>query len=127
MKEPFACIAAIGLAACSQPSQVGEPAPSPEVAGFEAVPGTYGVGDETTIYAKTRLAADGTYVDMDDSGPVDKGTWRADGATMCFDPEGDGEDRQERCWINGPPDADGSFLSTRDDGSQSYRVTPISE
>lgn len=127
MKRFTTCIAVVGLIGCSQTPEDSKAVPSPEVAGFEAVPGTYGVGDETTIYAKTRLAADGTYVDMDDSGPVDKGTWRADGATMCFDPEGDGEDRQERCWINGPPDADGSFLSTRDDGSQSYRVTPISE
>lgn len=127
MKRFTTCIAVVVLIGCSQAPEDSEALPSPEVAGFEAVPGTYGVGDETTIYAKTRLAADGTYVDMDDSGPVDKGTWRADGATMCFDPEGDGEDRQERCWINGPPDADGSFLSTRDDGSQSYRVTPISE
>lgn len=127
MKRLFTCIAATGLAACSQAPEESEAVPSPEVAGFEAVPGTYGVGDETTIYVKTRLAEDGTYVDMDDSGPVDGGTWRVDGAKMCFDPEGDGEDRQERCWTNGPLDADGSFLSTRDDGSQSYRVTPISE
>ena len=127
MKELIACIAAVGLAACSQPSQISDSAPSPEVAGFVAGPGTYAVGDDTTVYVKTQLDEDGTYVDMDDTEPVDGGTWRVDGAMMCFDPEGDAADRKERCWINGPQQADSSFMSTRDDGSQSYRVTPISE
>jgi hypothetical protein len=85
------------------------------------------VGDETTVYSRTRLNADGTYVDLNDEGPVGGGRWRVQGGLMCFDPDGDGETQQERCWVNGPADPDGSFLSTRVDTGVSYRVTPIAE
>ncbi|WAT17871.1 hypothetical protein OZN62_13290 [Aurantiacibacter sp. MUD11] len=118
----------LSLAACAeQPDEAAAEATEvpAEEAGVVIGPGLYAVGDETTEYGRTRLNADGTYVDLDGDTPVGGGTWRTDGETMCFDPEGDGEDQQERCWTNGPADADGGFLSTRTDGSQSYRVTPI--
>ncbi len=35
--------------------------------------------------------------------------------------------KSERCWTNEPAGEDGSFRTTRDDGSQSYVVNPISE
>ena len=88
-------------------------------------PGLYEVGDETTAYGRSRLRADGTYTDHDGENEIGRGTWASTGHLICFDPEGDGEDQQVRCWINGPAEADGSFMTTRDDGSQSYRVTRI--
>ena len=124
---------AVGLAACSgaeSETNLAGSETTAEVApasGAAIAPGLYEVGDETTAYGRTRLNADGTYVDLDGETEVARGTWRSEGAQMCFDPEGDGEDEQERCWTNEPAAQDGSFISTRDDGSQSYRVTPISE
>ena len=53
--------------------------------------------------------------------------WAHRGEEMCFDPDGDGEDQQERCWIQGEPSDDGSFTTTRVDGSESYMVTPLGE
>ena len=89
-------------------------------------PGLYAVGDGTQIYTRTRLAPDGTYVDLDESGAqVGGGTWQQRGELMCFDPEGKADEQQERCWTNGAPDPDGSFMTTRDDHSESYRVTPL--
>jgi len=93
--------------------------------GLVIKPGLYAVGDETTEYARTRLYADGTYIDLNGDEPVANGTWFVDGARMCFDPEGDAENQKERCWINSPINDDGSFISTREDGSQSYKVTQL--
>ncbi len=91
-------------------------------------PGLYGVGDGTQVYSRTRLNEDGTYVDLNDAGEqVGSGNWAQRGEEMCFDPEGDGEDQQERCWMQSEPGEDGSFTTTRTDGSESYTVTPLSE
>ena len=91
-------------------------------------PGLYSVGDETTDYGTTRLNEDGTYVDYgENDAVVGGGTWRTAGELLCFDPEGDAEEEQENCWTNEPAGDDGSFRTTRDDGSQSYLVTPIAE
>ncbi|MBT8388731.1 MAG: hypothetical protein HKM91_01235 [Altererythrobacter sp.] len=91
-------------------------------------PGLYSVGDETTDYGTTRLNEDGTYIDYDeDDKVVGGGTWRTTGELLCFDPEGNAEEEQENCWTNEPDGDDGSFRTTRDDGSQNYLVTPIAE
>lgn len=102
-------------------------APAPAPAPPAITPGLYAVGDGTTVYGRTRLQADGSYVDLDGDRPVGRGTWTAHGARMCLDPEGDGPDQRERCWINQPAGPDGSFVSTREDGAQSYRVTRIGD
>lgn len=134
MKRIAIVIAVTALAGCGETAEeavqapVEEPVAEPaEAAGMVITPGLYAVGDDTTEYAQTRLNDDGTYVDMAEGVVVGSGTWTSDGASMCFDPEGDGEDQQVRCWTNAPPDEDGSFMTTRDDQSMSYRVTPIAE
>ncbi|NQY13309.1 MAG: hypothetical protein HRT81_05540 [Henriciella sp.] len=95
--------------------------------GFEPVPGLYATGDGTTVYSQTRLNADGTYVDLGEAGITGEGTWYATTDGMCFDPEGDAENQQERCWRNGPVDENGRFLSTRLDTGQSYFVKRIDD
>lgn len=120
------------LAACDQPPQDPEPVEPPPVPTSMAQaamgPGLYEVGDGTTVYARTRLEEDGTYSDLDDAGAkVGGGSWRNEGDTICFDPEGIGEDLEERCWRNDPPEDDGSFMSRRTDGEQAYRVSPVTE
>jgi hypothetical protein len=119
------------LCACEGPAD--QPSEMPDVpragqATFQMGPGLYAVGNEDTVYARTRLNADGTYTDMTAEGEeVGGGTWATRSDMICFDPVGDGEDQTERCWTNGPPDPDGSFLSTRVDADESYRVTPLEE
>jgi len=120
------------LVACDEPVQDVdplEPAPLPEgLAGAAMGPGLYAVGDETTVYGRTRLADDGTFTDLDEMGEtVHTGTWKSEGDTICLDPEGDGAEQQERCWRNDPPEKDGSFMSRRLDGDAAYRVTPLAE
>ncbi len=132
MKKIAIVAAALAIAGCGETTDEAAEAEAPaeevaEVAGVAITPGLYAVGDETTEYGQSRLNADGTYVDMADGEEVGSGTWTSEGATMCMDPAGDGEGQEERCWTNSPPDEDGSFMTTRDDGSQSYRVTPITE
>ena len=102
------------------------PAPS-AAAGFVPVPGLYATGDGTTEYSRTRMNADGTYVDFGEDGPTGQGTWSSNQSTMCFDPESHAENQQERCWTNGPADEDGTFLSTRTDNGQSYAIKKISD
>ena len=109
-------------------AQAGEAGPSGDLANDVMRPGLYAVGDGTQIYSRTRLSEDGTYTDLNDAlEKVGGGTWEARDGMMCFDPEGDGEDQQERCWTNGEPDEDRSFLTTRIDSEESYRVTPLNE
>ena len=122
----------LAIAACSTQSDMPSEQddmmmPEPEATGVMQ-PGLYGVGDGTQIYSQTRLNEDGTYADLNDAGEqVGGGTWVQRGEEMCFDPEGEGEDQQERCWLQSEPSEDGSFTTTRVDGSESYTVTPIVE
>ncbi len=120
----------LALAACSS-GEPGEPeagdesgeTPTPEF--YAMGPGTYDIeGGEGVVYATTELRAGGTYVDSAEGSEVGGGRWTADGPNVCFDPEGDNEDQQERCWTNSPLKEDGSFITTRDDGSESYSVRP---
>ena len=137
MRYPMLCLM-LGVAACGaseerdqaediDAAEQAEMTGSAEPTGAVVTPGFYSVGDDTTEYSRTRLDADGTYVDYNEGREVGGGTWTAEGAIMCFDPEGDGEEQQERCWENSPADSDGSFMTTRTDGSGSYRVTRIEE
>ncbi|MBX7457463.1 hypothetical protein K3152_04315 [Qipengyuania sp. 1NDH17] len=87
-------------------------------------PGTFDIVGEDVVYATSELREDGTYIDSAEGQEVGRGTWTADGPNVCFDPEGDGDDQQERCWTNSPMAEDGSFVTTRDDGSESYTVRP---
>lgn len=102
---------------------------SPEIPpkGAEMTPGTYEVGDETTAYGRTQINADGTYVDFVNDEAVGGGTWSVQGERACFDPEGNEDHQLERCWINDAPDVNGRFLTSREDGSQAYFVTPIKD
>ncbi len=95
--------------------------------GFVMVPGLYTIGSNGTIYAKTKLEPDGTYIDYNPQNVrVGSGTWDVDGASFCFNPRGeDGEARKQRCWNNGAANADGSFTTTLSDGSESYEITPL--
>ncbi len=100
-----------------------------EEEGFEMKPGLYAIEANGTIYAKTRLNPDFTYVDYSPQNvTVGGGTWEVDGATFCFNPRGEnGEVREPRCWKNGPAGDGGSFSTTLADGSESYFITPLSE
>ncbi len=116
---------AFGCEAPDEPSDLPEPPQSGE-ATYQMGPGLYAVGDENTEYARTRLNADGTYVDMTVEGEeVGGGTWTTRSDMVCFDPVGDGVDQTERCWTNDPPREDGSFMSNLVDGDESYVVTPL--
>ncbi len=137
----FALPALITLSACGETATggadetevSGEAAEAParaetaEGPGFVMVPGLYAIGSNGTIYAKTKLDADGTYVDYNPQNVrVGSGTWDVDGASFCFNPRGeDGEAREKRCWDNDAASADGSFTTTLSDGSESYEITPL--
>lgn len=131
MRTGLALVGALALAGCGSeaaddplPTEGAEPAAAVQPMG----PGLYAVGDETTVYARTRLAEDGTYTDMTEAGEtVGGGTWSSSDDVICFDPEGDGEDQQERCWRNEAPGEDGSFLSRATEGEEVYKVTPLDE
>ncbi len=95
--------------------------------GVEMKPGLYEVGDETTPYGRTRVDEDGTYTDFLNDEAVGSGKWTSAGERVCFDPEGNEDHQLERCWINGPADESGRFLTTRENGSEAYFVTPVAE
>ena len=102
-------------------------APSP--AAYIMGPGKYAIeGGDGTVYSQTIVKADGSYSDLDpDGNEVGRGTWRDQRGMACFDPEGEGPEHQERCWTNSALTEDGSFTTTRDDGSDSYTVRPVKD
>lgn len=124
----IALTALAAVTACDDGSETGGKHGIPPIPA-QMGPGLYSVGDGTQIYSRTRLSEDGTYTDLNDAmESVGGGTWRIAGEDeICFDPEGDGDDQQERCWRNGPFEEDGSFFSNRVDGSERYKVTPLEE
>ena len=92
------------------------------------VPGLYAIESDAVVYSRTRLNEDGSYTDYDGGeNVVGGGRWSSDGAQICFDPAGDGENEQESCWINEAPGADGSFVTRLVDGDTSYLVRPLDE
>ena len=126
----LAALASLGLAACSgtdadKAAAPDEDAVNSEPTAFVMTPGAYEIVGDNVVYSRTDVMPDGTYVDSAEGKEIGRGTWSVSGAKSCFDPEGDGPDQQERCWTNSAPSADGSFTTTREDGSESYMVRPV--
>lgn len=91
-------------------------------------PGVYDIGSGVEALARIDIAANGTFTNLGpDGSTIDGGTWTSEGNVICFDLEGDGPNREERCWRNGKPDADGSFLSRRVGGPEHYLVIPVED
>ncbi len=67
------------------------------------------------------INADGTYVDVMD-GKETRGTWRMDGAKVCFDAAGD---VAEMCYTTSAPGADGSFTTIGPDGKTVATVRKV--
>ena len=136
MQRTIAAIIALSalVAACGEQPDDTYDTTVPEFAGspvspaaYVMAPGRYSIeGADGTAYSQTLLRTDGRYIDFDTDGvEVGGGTWRDYRGKACFDPEGDGEDEQERCWINSALAEDGSFTTPRDDGTDSYTVRPL--
>ena len=128
-KLTIAAASGCALAACDVPAPADTDLTEDEgteaaETGFVMTPGTYEMVGADVVYSRTEIKPDGTYVDSANGEEVGRGTWSVSGSTSCFDPEGDGDDQQERCWTNGTPAEDGSFVTTRVDGSESYTVRP---
>ncbi|WP_265570277.1 hypothetical protein [Sphingomicrobium nitratireducens] len=133
MKKLILLAAVASLAACGGKDEVANDAAGDDVmmaneaatdtaAADPAQPGTYEVLADGQVVGTTTLNADGTYSDTDADGAVMTGTYErtADGQ-MCFDPDGDAG---PECWIDGAPGADGSWVATKVDGSESVTVRP---
>lgn len=123
-----AATALFALAACGTgPDRTEEPTIS-DKGDQPMVPGLYAIESDAVVYSRTRLNEDGSYTDFDGgNNVVGGGQWSSDGAQICFDPAGDGENEQESCWINEAPGADGSFVTRLVDGDTSYLVRPLDE
>ena len=129
LRLTFFASAALAIAACNAPEpdgtqRGGGEGSAPADTDFVMVPGVYEMVGGDVVYSRTEIRPDGVYVDSADGKEVGRGTWSVSGPKSCFDPDGDGPDQQERCWTNGVPAEDGSFLTTRVDGSESYTVRP---
>ena len=127
-----ALLAASALAGCGESAyNPGEAADSDgqQVSADQPMgPGLYTINSRDRVYSRTRIHPEGTYTDYDGGGNVvGGGKWSAEGALICFDPNGDGEDEQESCWISETPSGDGSFVIQLADGDTRYTVVPQGE
>ncbi len=112
MRKFVFAAAIVSLAACGSKE---EAPPAPAETDYTGI-GDTATGDMTGTYEVKNadgsvvietINADGTYVDATpDGAETERGTWRQDGANMCFDPAGDAP---EACFAGGAPGPDGSF------------------
>ena len=116
------------LAACSKPAPTTDAASEPAVVASQAdtsmssampSPGTYQVKMPNGKTGTTTIKADGTYVDMAGGKETEMGAVASRGGKTCFAPKGG----TETCFTDGPPSADGSWVSTNEKGEK-YTITP---
>ncbi len=122
-------VAGAPQASAPHPVAPGAAIPSPEPADKQPMgPGLYDIGSGPGALARIDISPDGGFTNLGaDGAVVDQGTWTSKGNVICFDLEGDGAGRDERCWRNGTPGEDGTFLSRRVDGPEHYLVIPVDE
>lgn len=130
MKYALLLAATAALAACGSKTEA-PPAPA-ETTSAGTTTGATATGDMAGTY-EVKMAdgsvimetinSDGTYIDATVEGTeTERGTWRQDGAKMCFDPAGDAP---ENCFTGGAPGADGTFKVTDGDGKVVSTVRKI--
>ncbi|MEE4153910.1 MAG: hypothetical protein V2I27_07095 [Erythrobacter sp.] len=127
--DPIAGDDAGPLASAPHPVAPGASIPSPEPSEQQPMgPGLYDVGSGPGALARVDISPDGGFTNLGPDGAVvGQGTWKSTGNVICFDLEGDGEGLEERCWRNGKPGEDGTFLSRRVGGPEHYLVIPVDE
>lgn len=122
MRSTILLATTIALAACGSKEEA-PPAPvetsatdtTVDASATGAIAGTYEIKLADGTITRQTLNADGTYVDTTLEGTeTARGTWRQNGAQLCFDPAGD---EPEACFTGGAPGADGSFQITDDKGA----------
>jgi len=93
-----------------------------------AGPATYGIDAVTIADSSERrqtLLTDGSYSDIGPDGEeIERGTWREDGMTLCFDPA---DEPGEICYIAANPGEDGSFEKIDPKGIIYARLRRIDE
>lgn len=95
------------------------PAVEAEAANFSVTPGVYSRTGSEGQKVVTTITADNTFVTTTDGETTGEGTVAIDGETICFD--GQANEAEEDCWVNGPMGEDGLFTSTAPDG-ESYEI-----
>ncbi|MEM6477147.1 MAG: hypothetical protein AAF687_13380 [Pseudomonadota bacterium] len=89
-------------------------------------PGTYILSEGGEVVEIVELMPSGRLQHLTyDRVVIDAGYWSEKGDTICFDLDGDGEGREEQCWRNSKPDADGIFVTSRIGGSERYSAKPV--
>jgi aconitase A len=127
--KKFVMVAALAaLAGCSQQAEKAaeaEAAPAeaaaPAVVDAASLAGEYDVKMADGKMGRTRINADGTFVDTAPDGKEVKGKVAIKDGKECFDDDGD---EAEVCWTSAKPGADGSFTSTNDKG-ETVTVMPV--
>ena len=85
--------------------------------------GTYEVQLADGTNVRQSVNSDGTYVDSDmDGNEMERGTWRAQGEQMCYDPDGA---EPETCYSGGQAQADGTFQMRDADGNVTASVRKV--
>lgn len=124
MRNLVAVAALATLCACGQAEQA-DPAPEAQTETSAAdvpdggpVEGTFTVANEDGSTTTWTNNADGTYVATMADGSEAAGTFTMAGREYCYDPAGDGEGLEEVCLAFADAAEDGSWVSTRPDGTQ---------
>jgi len=122
MKKLIAAAAAATLCACG-PAEKAEPAPEAAEAAPAHVPdggsvaGSFTVTNADGSTTSWTNNEDGTYSATMADGTEASGTYMLTGRDYCYDPAGDGEGLDEVCLAFSNATEDGSWASTRPDGS----------
>ncbi|MFZ1742480.1 MAG: hypothetical protein WAT93_06475 [Pontixanthobacter sp.] len=118
MKKLFVIAGVVALAACSKaeaPVEADKTETAAAVApAEESMAGTYDVTNADGTTGSTTVDADGNYVDMVDGKETARGTIKVTKGQTCFNSSEKGS--APECWTDGEPAADGSWVSTSDEG-----------
>ena len=121
MKKLIVVAASVALFACSEAEAPEEVAEEPEVAAADVpdggpVAGSYAVVEEGNPNMTWTNNEDGTYsAAMEGVEGEATGSWTMGGREFCYDPDAEGEG--EVCLAFSDASEDGSWVSTRPDGT----------
>lgn len=129
MKKLIALAACVTLAACNN-AETEAPtddtatmttgdAPAPMAA--DSMAGTYDATYADGRVTSTTIDDQGGYVTMENGAEIERGTVVETNGQTCYNSAAEGA--APKCWTQGEPAQDGSFIATSDDGEQ-ITVTP---
>lgn len=117
MKKLILIASCVSLAACSQgdaPAEADKEMMAADTTTEDTLEGTYEATGADGVSSVTTVDAEGNYTVSVDGAEVEAGTVVETATQTCFNSAEEGS--APKCWTDGEPAEDGSWVATSDDG-----------